>query len=780
MRPQRWLFVLLALALVAVITPVRAQEAKNNIVVVDPNKATPDSGLSEDELATIEQLQNGALTAVPFSPVSPDDQVVLFASDTQIGFLNIQDGSAVALNPESFGPLIPLPLFGFGSFNWLDNRTLVTLALDQTANDFADAFVRLTIDRETLRISGDRLRLPGNTALLSVSPDVSRFLLVVLPSQENESQRAAVRVQLGKTVPGLRQATPLPMPAVLQRRVEQFRHSRAALMDRLRLMQDGETNDGAVEATPQALDLLLYNADGRGSYLTTIPAASVSFGDVWTRDSSKVAFSFFGLPDLEGTRFGLDGALLSEEIYRDVTGNLAPSQNPILQNNTTYVVDATSGGVQLLRSGGGDAPPILSAAGWSPDNQTLLVEALFPARLKGRRYPIYVPQFSERSALRFYDANLRQVGQLESDLFSAPGALLSGINAQFVSPDELIIRAPRGTDRHPYYYNRASGELRDIADRAGSYYNVFATNRSRQIVFMHSSYTQPPELYRLGWDGRGLARLSWINEELRQFANLREDPVSVRLRNGQTRVGTLIQRADASFPPRGVPLVVWQEGGPGVAMVNRWAANVENPYALLPAFDLALLVMPLAGRPGYNPATFNALADNNNFGAIDIDEQAEVVRQLIAQGWTSPGRVGITGCSYGGYFVAQSVVRHPTLYAAANVQCGFVDMVTEWTRGFDALAPYLEGLPPYNNPEEYRRDSPAYNVGSIQTPLLTFHGSDDYLPIVQNENLHLQLVNRGVPARMLKFLGEGHGLSDPRNQFYAAQEQIGWFRTYLK
>jgi dipeptidyl aminopeptidase/acylaminoacyl peptidase len=33
---------------------------------------------------------------------------------------------------------------------------------------------------------------------------------------------------------------------------------------------------------------------------------------------------------------------------------------------------------------------------------------------------------------------------------------------------------------------------------------------------------------------------------------------------------------------------------------------------------------------------------------------------------------------------------------------------------------------------------------------------------------------------MVKFVGEGHGLSDPANQLYAAQEMIRWFRTYLR
>jgi dipeptidyl aminopeptidase/acylaminoacyl peptidase len=406
------------------------------------------------------------------------------------------------------------------------------------------------------------------------------------------------------------------------------------------------------------------------------------------------------------------------------------------------------------------------------------VKAWYPAKIKGRTYPIYTPQFSERASYRFYNLDLEQTGELTTNLLSTD--LVRPTIANFISPDELIIRTTVGSNRPPYYYNRVSGELHNLADRAGSYWNVVSTNHSRQIVFMQDSFTNPPDIYRLGWDGKGFARLTWFNEELRQFANLRQDPVSFKLKSGVTRVGTLIQPADAAFPPKNAPLIVWQEGGPGPAMFNRWDTSVERPYSLLPTFGLPVLVVPLAGRTSSTPASLNSLADNANFGQIDIDEQAEIVDQLVARGWTNKSKVGITGCSYGGYFAWQSVIRHPDTYAAANPQCALVDLVTEWTRGYDLLAPYLEGLPPYNSPAEYRNDSPAYNVAKVKAAVLSFQGSDDFLPVVQGENMHLQLYNRGQDARMIKFIGEGHGLQDPKNQLYAAQQQLDWFRTYLQ
>jgi dipeptidyl aminopeptidase/acylaminoacyl peptidase len=95
--------------------------------------------------------------------------------------------------------------------------------------------------------------------------------------------------------------------------------------------------------------------------------------------------------------------------------------------------------------------------------------------------------------------------------------------------------------------------------------------------------------------------------------------------------------------------------------------------------------------------------------------------------------------------------------------------------------PFLQGpRTPYTDPEEYQRDSPIYHTDRIQTPVLTFHGDKDFLPVTLNENLHQMLVARNVPARMLKFIDGDHGQTDPGFQLYGAHEQIAWFRQHLK
>ncbi|NTW99363.1 MAG: prolyl oligopeptidase family serine peptidase, partial [Geobacteraceae bacterium] len=226
-------------------------------------------------------------------------------------------------------------------------------------------------------------------------------------------------------------------------------------------------------------------------------------------------------------------------------------------------------------------------------------------------------------------------------------------------------------------------------------------------------------------------------------------------------------------------VVVWQEGGPGPAMLNHYYSWVENPYNLLANFGFAVLFVPLSGREGYGPAFYNALSDNNNFGKIDIDEMADIVKQMIAKGYAAPAGVGITGCSYGGYFTSQSITRHPDLYAAANTQCSLLDLFTEWQFGYTPRISYHLGMSPTTSSAEYIADSPLFNASKVKTPLLIFHGDGDFLPFRTAQNFHDQIEANGSAVNLIEFSYEGHGLSYANDEIIAAQAQIDWFNRFL-
>jgi dipeptidyl aminopeptidase/acylaminoacyl peptidase len=409
----------------------------------------------------------------------------------------------------------------------------------------------------------------------------------------------------------------------------------------------------------------------------------------------------------------------------------------------------------------------------------MVVEVNTPGTAAGRPYPQFLGDFHGGGSLRFYDGDLREVRRLELPELDTPMK-----DAYFFSADEVLIQTRYGLNGHPYYYNVSTDEFRNIADRPGAFYQVTPSAASGEIAFVYSAYTAPPEFGRMGLDGTDFTLVTDMNEAARTANQTKEYPVSFTLESGEVIDGVLILPEAVPFPPQNVPLVVWVAGGPAEAVVSTWQNAVETPTALLPNFGIGVLVTPLYGRYGFGAERFNALADNRNFGRIDIDAQVEIVEQVRALGWAD--KVGIAGCSYGGYIVAQSVTRHPTAYDAAHTMCSIVDMVTEWSRGDGRLLPWLMGTTIYESPEEFVRVSPVYHAREVETPLLAFHGTEDFLPIAVMENFMVQITEKGVPTRLLKFQDAGHGFTNTSPEtladvyeFYGAQEQLLWFRKYL-
>jgi dipeptidyl aminopeptidase/acylaminoacyl peptidase len=785
MRPSRWFLVLLAMTLLIGGLPAAAQaQGETNVVTVNGYEGLPENVLSPEEVDKVAALTSIPLPPIMLGPISPDDQAVLAIVQQEPYFLNVQDGSLAPLSPELLGgSIFPLGLIG-GIAAWRDGQTFVTIGVDLSAGALESetpTVLLVTVDRTTGAVGAEPLALAPNELPAAISYDGSKLLLV--SAQEAPTEEAMVRVPI--TWPTKDQQLAQQLSPVLQARAAELGARWPALLNAVQLFDDNDRS--AFQMSEQPIDLRVLDiGSGARQELLTIPSAGiVPAGFTWSRDGTKIALTLIGVYGLEEeARPIFDGSLVSDQLYRDATGQLPPTENPFYQNNTVEAFDLLSGTRSTLRAP--DAgPELLIGTSWSPDGKQLLVTALNPSQPEGRAYPTYIPQFSDSYSYRFYDASLQPSGRLDSPEFSAPFYS----TGQFVGPDELIFTGLTGTDVHMYYYNRATGEFRNIADRAGSYgVSIFGAliattgQGARQVVFNFSSFTSAPDLWRISWDGSGVTRLTWTNAELEAIAGTRQDPVSFTLSNGEVRTGTLIQPAGASFPPQDVPIIVWQEGGPGGGMNNQWLGIVESPYTLLPSFGFGLLVLPAAGRYGNGPDVYEQLYDNANFGVADIDEVAEAAQQMIDLGWTSNSKLGITGCSYGGYFTWQSIIRHPDLYAAANPQCALVDAVVEWSRGYQFLMAYIQGpVTPFDDPERYRADSPIYNLDSVEAAVLSFHGTADFLPITQNENAHLQINARGVPARMLKFVDAGHGLADiPEYEVYAAQEQIQWFRTYLR
>ena len=468
---------------------------------------------------------------------------------------------------------------------------------------------------------------------------------------------------------------------------------------------------------------------------------------------------------------------LADPVNQDALGRTPPEDNLFLQENTVKVYDLTQTEPLVLEldAMNGEAH-LLAAASMSPGGERIVIKYLEPSTLGGREFPTYL--YPQRSYYQVFDLQGNLIDTIEDQILDGP--LES--TAEFVDEDTLVFNATVGTNRHFYTYEMGSETFNRLPLPEGSVGldSWQVSNVDEALIFAFSSVTQPSELFSIPLDGSAPpTQLTDINAEVTAINAVQSHPVSFATSSGP-REGILIQPAGATFPPVDSPIVFWQQGGPGFSMVNEFAIEVEMPFNLLPNFGIAVLSVPLAGREGFGAEFYRLQADDNNFGQVDIIEGVEIAAQLVGEGWARPNQLGISGCSYGGYFAAQTITQFPDVFAAANPQCSLLDAFTEWQLGYSSLLSYLTGLTPMEAPERYRQLSPLYGAGDVTAATLIFHGSNDFLQVDMARNFHDVIEQNDIPTMMYEFEGVGHSIFDIGLQRIAAQLQVDFFREHLQ
>ncbi|MGF1568146.1 MAG: prolyl oligopeptidase family serine peptidase [Nodosilinea sp.] len=467
---------------------------------------------------------------------------------------------------------------------------------------------------------------------------------------------------------------------------------------------------------------------------------------------------------------------LATPVIQDALGRLTPEENPFPQQNGVRVFDFSQPEpLQFELKATPEDPDGFAEASLSPDGRQLLVKRYKPAQVAGRDYPTYL--FPESAYYQIYDLAGNVLDTIAFDPLRGP--LETG--GAFIDGDRILFWGTTGIDRGLHVYDLQARQLRSLPLPSGAVdpSSLVTSEDGQTLVYGFSAVTQPPELFTLSLAGdQPPEPLTAVNEDVAAVNAVRVDPVSFTTTQGD-RQGFLIQPAGNSFPPQPGPIVFWQQGGPGFSMVNEFATEVEMPLNLLPNFGLPVLVVPLSGREGFGPEFYRAQADDQNFGYLDLLEGGEIIGQIIQSGWATADQVGVTGCSYGGYYAAQITAQFPNLFGAANPQCSLLDNFTEWQLGYSSLLSYLVGQTPMENLELYRQNSPLYNATAIRTPTMMFHGADDFLQIDVARNFHDVVAASEVPITLYEFEGIGHSLSDPTYQRIAAQLQVEFFRQYL-
>ncbi len=209
--------------------------------------------------------------------------------------------------------------------------------------------------------------------------------------------------------------------------------------------------------------------------------------------------------------------------------------------------------------------------------------------------------------------------------------------------------------------------------------------------------------------------------------------------------------------------IVYVHGGPTWHSQD-WI-NAQIQYLASQGFHV--LDPNYRGSTGFDRAYREAIKAEG-WGGQEQEDIRSGIEALIAAGLARPGKVGITGTSYGGYSAWWAITHFPPeIVAAAAPICGMTDLVVDYETTRPDLRPLSEemlGGSPAQVPERYRERSPLYAVENIRGRLLIVQGLQD--PNVTPENVRVvrqALEQAGVAYELLTFDDEGHGIARPAN-----------------
>jgi dipeptidyl aminopeptidase/acylaminoacyl peptidase len=350
----------------------------------------------------------------------------------------------------------------------------------------------------------------------------------------------------------------------------------------------------------------------------------------------------------------------------------------------------------------------------------------------------------------------------------------------WVSPDGTVIVDEMQSARHtPSYLDSQSWREQRFPSQPG---NLLPLGRSDDDIWvaMYYSSNSPVELVRLTSSLsdttptiQSLTRV-WEHTQINSSQLVVAEDFRWSSVDGLEIQGWLY-RADPN-PQRAL---IYIHGGPTYHSEEKLNSQIQ--YFIAKGFNV--LDVNYRGSSGFG-LNYREAIKQDGWGGKEQADIASGADALIKMGLAEPGRVGVTGTSYGGYSAWHLITHYPTnVIAAAAPVCGMTDLVVDYETTRPDLRPYSEemiGGRPDQIPDKYYQRSPINFVQDIRGKLFIVQGAND--PNVTPENVRqvrARLDELQVPYELLVFPDEGHGIIRQENQARLYRHLVDFFERAL-
>jgi dipeptidyl aminopeptidase/acylaminoacyl peptidase len=358
---------------------------------------------------------------------------------------------------------------------------------------------------------------------------------------------------------------------------------------------------------------------------------------------------------------------------------------------------------------------------------------------------------------------------------------LEPTNAQW-SPDSRFIyfTAEIGGEIHLFRVAALSGsKVEQVTKGPRRLGNLTIDKAFTTIAYTVGLHDAPADIYAANIDGTNERRLTDINHELRaELALSRGERLQWKSVDGTPIEGWLLAPVNYD-PARGpYPLIVVSHGGPHAA--TGYSFDFKKQF--FAANGYFVLDTNFRSSTGYGDAF--KWATWGEWGKKDGEDVISGIDAVIKKYPIDPKRVGHTGHSYGGFMTNWLITQYPDRFAAAITGAG----ITNWMSDYGTADIYRTketeffGTPWDKNARDRMiHQSPLTYAGNVKTPTLFVHGEvDQRVPYEEGEQMYFALKRRGIPAKMIRYADQPHGIAGHWNNVHRMINELQWWETYLK
>jgi dipeptidyl aminopeptidase/acylaminoacyl peptidase len=349
------------------------------------------------------------------------------------------------------------------------------------------------------------------------------------------------------------------------------------------------------------------------------------------------------------------------------------------------------------------------------------------------------------------------------------------------SPDSRFIYfgTDIGGESHLFRTSVPGGAVEQVTKGPRRLGNVTIDRMFTTIAYTVGTHDAPPDVFAAKIDGTGERRLSDVHARITsEVAFSRTERLRWPSHDGTEIEGWLMYPAGYAAAKGPYPLIVTSHGGPhsatGYSFDFKKQFFAANGYFV---FDTNFRSSTGYGD-AFKWATWGA------WGSKDGEDVVSGIDYVLKRYPIDPKRVGHTGHSYGGFMTNWLITQYPERFAAAVTGAGITNWVSDYGTADIYRTKETEFFgTPWDAAARDRmiKQSPLTYAGNVKTPTLFVHGEvDQRVPYEEGEQMYFALKRRGVPARMIRYADQPHGIGGHWNNVHRALNELAWWNKYLK